>query len=199
MGDHALCKKHSFACRRAINDSWLKKSTHIGHDFKLPYSWEKENLLRACVSKWLGKLPNMVSGCQSRVEDPYWRSGHMIKAQKQMLFAQYSKFYCMIDKIGTEVALESRFQVKWSKVRVKLLIFILFISVVYSISYDPLLDDCQTSLLVDFKEKRIPIAFLVTKSRSAYWYLYQHRPLKNLWTMCLRITFIGAEGALDNE
>ena len=53
MGDHVLCKEHSFACRRAINDNWLKKSTYIGHDFKLPYSIENEDLLRAGVSKRL--------------------------------------------------------------------------------------------------------------------------------------------------
>ena len=51
MGVHALCKKHSFACRGAINDNWLKKRTYIGHDLKLPYSIENEDLLRACVSK----------------------------------------------------------------------------------------------------------------------------------------------------
>ena len=50
MGDHALCRKHSFACRGAINDNWLKKSTYIGHDFKFPHSRENEDLLRACVS-----------------------------------------------------------------------------------------------------------------------------------------------------
>ena len=53
MGVHALCKKHSFACRGAINDNWLKKRTYIGHDFKLPYSIENEDLLRAGVSKRL--------------------------------------------------------------------------------------------------------------------------------------------------
>ena len=53
MGDHVLCKEHSFACRGAINDNWLKKSKYIGHDFKLPYSRENEDLLRACVSKRL--------------------------------------------------------------------------------------------------------------------------------------------------
>ena len=50
----------------------------------------------------------------------------------------------------------------WSKVKVKLVIFILI--VVYSISYDPLLDSHQTCyMLDDFSLKIIPIAFWVTR------------------------------------
>lgn len=43
------------------------------------------------------------------------------------------------------------FQVVLSKVKVQLLIFIL-ISVVNSVSYDSLIDGCQTTLRVDFIE-----------------------------------------------
>ena len=47
------------------------------------------------------------------------------------------------------------FHVTWSKVKVKLLMFILIICAVYSISYDPLLDGCQPSykLLATLKTK----------------------------------------------
>ena len=70
------------------------------------------------------------------------------------------------------------FQVTWSKVRVKLLIF--FLSVIYSISFDPLLDEHLLTL---------DIAFRVTMSN--YWSSYQHCPLNILWIICLMITKLG--------
>ena len=57
------------------------------------------------------------------------------------------------------------FQVMWSYIHVKYPIFILI--VVYSLSYDHLLDGYQTCYtMVDFREKIIPTDFWDTRSRS---------------------------------
>lgn len=53
MGDHAMCRKHSLVCKGGVKCNWIRKSTYLSDDFKIPCSAENENLLHACISKRL--------------------------------------------------------------------------------------------------------------------------------------------------
>ena len=53
MGDHASCRKHSLVCKGGLKNNWVRKSTYLEDNFKIPCSVENENLLHACISKRL--------------------------------------------------------------------------------------------------------------------------------------------------
>ena len=77
------------------------------------------------------------------------------------------------------------FQVKWSQVKVKLVIFIR--NVVYLISFDPLLDGYQTRYTSWFWREDYPYCFLGHKVKKNYWSSYQHclfnEPLIYAWQL----------------
>ena len=79
------------------------------------------------------------------------------------------------------------FQVMWSKIKAKLLIFFLIkCCLLYLLTLCLMVS--KLASMVDFTEKIIPIAFWGHKVKVKYWSSYQHFPLNILWTICLIIT-----------
>ena len=146
-------------------------------------SWSNCLFLEKCLY-W--KVATVATVNAFRVDDPCWCSSHMVRGQGKTVghCRPFNIFWLLCFKvvkfgtIGASKDVPFWFLVTLWKVKVRLLGWLKMILV----STHNLMILCVTitklASLVDFREKIISIAFLVTSSRSNCWSSSQHCPLK---------------------